>query len=89
GTVNVLLLPVGGGNSLNAAKAAEVVSTIEPNLVIPMHYATDAVKVKLDPLSKFLKEMGLGKVESLPSLKATRSSLPQETKVVVLDYQQG
>jgi L-ascorbate metabolism protein UlaG (beta-lactamase superfamily) len=89
GTVNVLLLPVGGGNSLNAAKAAEVVSTIEPNIVIPMHYATDNAKVKLEPLSKFLKEMGLGKVESLPSLKATRSSLPQETKVVVLDYQQG
>jgi hypothetical protein len=54
-----------------------------------MHYATDKAKVKLEPLSKFLKEMGLGKVESLPSLKATRSSLPQETKVVVLDYQQG
>ncbi len=89
GTVNVLLLPVGGGNSLNAAKAAEVVSTIEPNIVIPMHYATDGAKLKLEPLSKFLKEMGLGKVESQPSLKATRSSLPQETKVVVLDYQQG
>lgn len=89
GTVNVLLIPVGGGSSLNAAKAAEVVSVIEPNLVVPMHYATDAAKLKLDPISKFLKEMGLGKVESLPSLKATRSSLPQETKVVVLDYQQG
>ncbi|MFN8400811.1 MAG: MBL fold metallo-hydrolase [Anaerolineales bacterium] len=89
GTVNILLIPVGGGSSLNAAKAAEVVSVIEPNLVIPMHYSTDVAKIKLDPLNKFLKEMGLGKVESLPSLKATRSSLPQETKVVVLDYQQG
>ena len=89
GTVNVLLIPVGGGSSLNAAKAAEVVSVIEPNLVVPMHYSTDSAKIKLEPLSKFLKEMGLGKTESQPSLKATRSSLPQETKVVVLDYQQG
>jgi len=89
GTVNVLLVPVGGGSSLNAAKAAEVVSLIEPNIVIPMHYATDASKVKLEALSKFLKEMGLGKVESQPSLKITRSGLPQETKVVVLDYQKG
>jgi L-ascorbate metabolism protein UlaG (beta-lactamase superfamily) len=89
GTVNVLLIPVGGGSSLNAAKAAEVVSVIEPNLVIPMHYSTDDAKIKLEPLGKFLKEMGLGKIESQPSLKATRSSLPQETKVVVLDYQQG
>lgn len=89
GTVNVLLIPVGGGSSLNAAKAAEVVSVIEPNLVIPMHYYTDDAKIKLDPLNKFIKEMGLGKTESLPSLKVTRSSLPQETKVVVLDYQKG
>lgn len=89
GTVNVLLVPVGGGSSLNAAKAAEVVSLIEPNIVIPMHYATDDSKVKLEALSKFLKEMGLGKVESQPSLKITRSGLPQETKVVVLDYQKG
>lgn len=89
GTVNVLLLPVGGGSSLNAAKAVEVVSLIEPNLVIPMHYSTDAAKINLDSLNKFLKEMGLGKVEAQPSLKVTRSGLPEETKVVVLDYQQG
>lgn len=89
GTVNILLVPVGGGSSLNAAKAAEVVSVIEPNLVIPMHFSTDVAKIKLDPLSKFLKEMGLGKIEAQPSLKAARSSLPQETKVVVLDYQQA
>jgi L-ascorbate metabolism protein UlaG (beta-lactamase superfamily) len=89
GTVNVLLIPVGGGSSLNAAKAAEVVSLIEPNLVIPMHYSTSASKITLDSLNKFLKEMGLGKTDAQPSLKITRSALPSETKVVVLDYQQG
>ncbi|HCB00944.1 MAG TPA: lactamase [Anaerolineae bacterium] len=89
GTVNVLLIPVGGGSSLNAAKASEVVSLIEPNIVIPMHYSTPATKVSLDSLNKFLKEMGLGKTESQPSLKVTRSGLPDETKVVVLDYQKG
>jgi len=89
GTVNVLLIPVGGGSSLNAAKASEVVSLIEPNLDIPMHYSTPATKVSLDSLNKFLKEMGLGKTESQPSLKVTRSGLPDETKVVVLDYQKG
>ncbi len=87
GTVNVLLIPVGGGSGLNASKAAEVVSLLEPNIVIPMHYSTPDTKVNLDPLNKFLKEMGLGRIESQPSLKVTRSSLPDETKVVVLDYQ--
>jgi L-ascorbate metabolism protein UlaG (beta-lactamase superfamily) len=89
GTVNVLLLPVGGGSSLNAAKASEVVSLIEPNLVIPMHYSTPKSKISLDSLNKFLKEMGLGKIDAQPSLKVTRSGLPDETKVVVLEYQEG
>jgi L-ascorbate metabolism protein UlaG (beta-lactamase superfamily) len=87
GTVNVVLVPVGGGNGLNAAKAAEVISLIEPNLVIPMHYSTPAAKVSLDSLNKFIKEMGLSKAETQPSLKVTRSGLPNETHVVVLDYQ--
>jgi L-ascorbate metabolism protein UlaG (beta-lactamase superfamily) len=89
GTVNVVLIPVGGGGGLNAAKAAEVISLIEPNLVIPMHYSTPATKLSLDSLNKFIKEMGLSKAETQPSLKVTRSSLPNETHVVVLDYQKS
>jgi L-ascorbate metabolism protein UlaG (beta-lactamase superfamily) len=87
GTVNVALVPVGGGGGLNAAKAAEVISVLEPNLVIPMHFATPDVKVSLDTLSKFLKEMGLGKQAAQASLKVSRSGLPEETHVVVLEYQ--
>ncbi len=87
GTVNVALVPVGGGSGLNAAKAAEVISLIEPNIVVPMHYATPDAKVTLESLNKFLKEMGLSKQEAQPSLKVTRSGLPEETHVAVLDYQ--
>jgi L-ascorbate metabolism protein UlaG (beta-lactamase superfamily) len=89
GTINVALVPVGGGGGLNAAKAAEVISLIEPNLVIPMHYSTPASKVSLDALNKFIKEMGLSKADTQPSLKVTRSGLPNETHVVVLDYQKS
>ncbi len=87
GTVNVALVPVGGGGGLNAAKAAEVISLIEPNIVIPMHYSTPDAKVTLDSLNKFMKEMGLNKQEAQPSLKVSRSGLPEETHVVVLEYQ--
>ncbi len=86
GTVNVALVPVGGGGGLTAAKAAEVISLLEPGFVIPMHYGTPASATKLAPLSKFLKEMGLGSIDSQPSLKVTRSSIPEDTHVVVLDY---
>jgi L-ascorbate metabolism protein UlaG (beta-lactamase superfamily) len=87
GTVHIVLVPVGGGSGLNAAKAAEIVSLLEPNIVIPMHFNTPALKVPLDRLDKFLKEMGLHEADTLPSLKVTKTSLPEETKLVVLDYQ--
>lgn len=88
GPVNVALVPVGGAGSLNAAKAAEVISLLEPNIVIPMYYGISEATVKLDSLSKFLKEMGLAEPEKQPSLKVTSaSSLPEETRVIVLEYQ--
>jgi len=87
GPVHIALVPVGGGSGLNASKAAEVIRLLEPNIVIPMHYFTPDTKVKLDGINKFLKEMGLSHVDTLPSLKiASPGSLPDETKVVVLDY---
>lgn len=93
GPVHVALVPVGGGGGLTAVNATEVISLLEPNIVIPMHYATPATGqtvMKLDPLAKFLKEMGLTKVDPEPSLKIPNASaLPEETKVVVLDYQKN
>jgi len=89
GSVDVALVPVGGGGGLNAAQAAEVVSLLEPSVVIPMHYKTDEVALKLDPVGKFLKEMGLGALKPEASIKLTKSSLPDETKVVLLDHKSG
>jgi L-ascorbate metabolism protein UlaG (beta-lactamase superfamily) len=85
GAVSVALVPVGGGGGLNAAQAAEVVSLIEPSIVVPMHFRTDSGSASLDPVSKFLKEMGLGATQPEAGLKVTRSSLPDETRVVVLE----
>jgi L-ascorbate metabolism protein UlaG (beta-lactamase superfamily) len=84
--VDMLLVPVGGGTSLNAAQAAEIISLIEPFIVIPMHYKTSAISQKLDGVSKFLKEMGTSRIEPVDALKVTKSSLPQETQVVVLNH---
>ncbi|MDE3094444.1 MAG: MBL fold metallo-hydrolase [Chloroflexota bacterium] len=83
--VDVLLVPVGGGESLDAPPAAETVSLIEPKLVIPMHYKTDVEKTKLDPVDRFLKEMGAAATQPQAKLSVTRSSLPGETQVLVLE----
>ncbi|MCL4802710.1 MAG: MBL fold metallo-hydrolase [Anaerolineae bacterium] len=83
--VNVLLVPVGGGSSLTAPRAAELVSMIEPNIVIPMHYSLPGLKTKLDPLDKFLKEMGATDAKQEAAFKVTgMESLPEQTEVVVL-----
>ncbi len=86
--IDILLIPVGSVSTINAAQAAEVISLLEPRIVIPMHYKTKWVKVKLDPVSKFLKEMGLDQLATHESLKVTKSSLPEETQVVLLDCKQ-
>jgi L-ascorbate metabolism protein UlaG (beta-lactamase superfamily) len=83
---DVLLVPVGGLHTIDASKATEVISLIEPRIVIPMHYKTPLEKAKLDPLDKFFKEMGLAPIPAQPEFKITKSSLPEETEVVVLDY---
>jgi len=85
--VDVLLVPVGAGESLNAAQAAEVVSLLEPRIVIPMHYHVKGCTLKLDPVNKFLKELGLEQVITHESLKVSHNILPEETLVILLELQ--
>lgn len=84
--VDILLVPVGGGESLDATPAAETVSMIEPKIAIPMNFKTDIDKAKLDPVDRFLKEMGIKTNDRHAKLTITRSTLPEETQIMVLDY---
>jgi len=86
GAVDILFVPVGGGDSLEGPPAAETVSLIEPKLVVPMHYKTDAERAPLTPVDRFLKEMGAQMSDTHAKLSVTRTSLPEETQVMVLDY---
>jgi L-ascorbate metabolism protein UlaG (beta-lactamase superfamily) len=88
GTVDILLVPVGGMGSLSPAQASEVISLFEPSFVIPMYYKIPGLQVKLGTLSRFLKEMGLEKVDSQEAFKVSRSSLSEETQVIVLEPRQ-
>ncbi|HUV51769.1 MAG TPA: MBL fold metallo-hydrolase [Dehalococcoidia bacterium] len=85
--VEILMVPIGGGSTLDAAAAAEAIGLLEPKLVLPMHYKTDVVKMELEPLEKFIKVMGLTEVIPQPKLNITKTTLPMETRVLVLDYQ--
>jgi L-ascorbate metabolism protein UlaG (beta-lactamase superfamily) len=85
--VEVLLVPVGGLSTIDASQAAETVRLLQPRIVIPMHFQTAALRFQLEPVDKFLREMGLkADVPAQPKLSITKAGLPDETQVVVLDY---
>ena len=86
GSLDILFVPVGGGSALEAPPAAEAVSLLEPKLVIPMHYKTTAERASLTPVDRFLKEMGAKISDTHAKVSIARSSLPEETQVMVLDY---
>lgn len=88
GNVNILLVPVGGVSTISGSEAAEIVSLLEPQIVIPMHFAHSDLKFKLDTPAKFFKEMGIKAPDTVTSLKVTKDSLPNETQVVVLEAKQ-
>jgi L-ascorbate metabolism protein UlaG (beta-lactamase superfamily) len=85
GNIDVLLIPVGGGNTISAGQAAGIVRAIEPKIVIPMHYKTPALLKELDTVDKFLKEMAVNEAVPQPKLTVTKSGLPQTTQVMLLN----
>jgi len=82
---DILLVPIGGKPALTAEKAAEVISQIEPRIVIPMYYKIPGLKIPLNPLDKFLQVMGIKSPEILPKYKIQKRDLPQEeTEIIIL-----
>lgn len=83
GDIDVLLLPTGGGNSLAPAVAQDVMTAMDPRIAIPMNYKTDAETMDLEPLERFVRETGV-KSEPQARLSVSKSSLPSELSVVIL-----
>ncbi len=86
GGIDILFLPVGEVSTIPVDIAVEIVRQLNPSIVIPMHYKTDALAINLQPVDKFLNKMECREPEVNPKLSVTHSSLPTSTQVVVLDY---
>lgn len=90
GAVDVLFIPVGGGETIGPAEAVSVISQLEPRIVIPMHYAAEGQTNfvnELVPLERFTHELGLKDVVAEEKLTLSPSSLPaegEETRVIVM-----
>lgn len=85
GNVGVLMIPVGSVYTIDASTAAKIAASLEPDIILPMHYQDTDAKVNLEPVEKFLKEMGKEDVETVKKLTVSRDRLPSEPQVVLLE----
>jgi L-ascorbate metabolism protein UlaG (beta-lactamase superfamily) len=87
-SVDILFIPVGGTYTIDGETAAKVIASIEPGIVIPMHYQTaNATKLsaELHKVDKFLEEMGVENATPQEVLKVSKKSdIPNDTEVIVL-----
>lgn len=86
GTVDVLLVPVGGSFTLGATQATRLMETLSPKVVIPMHYQTDKCTFPIKGVDDFLRGKRRVRQAGSPEVELTRKSLPAETEIVVLEH---
>jgi L-ascorbate metabolism protein UlaG (beta-lactamase superfamily) len=84
--IDILMIPVGGNGFLNAKQATELISQIEPRIIIPMCYQLPelSAKNKLETINAFCKEIGICPKETLNKLKISKKDLPQEDLQVIM-----
>lgn len=87
--VDILLIPTGGVFTIDAKTATAITSQLEPGIVIPMHYNRKGLDQKiygsLSGVEEFLSQIGAKDVQPEDKLTVTKSQIPEETKVVVLN----
>ena len=86
GDVGVLFVPAGGLSTVDSTKAAEIVRSLSPRIVIPMHYRTPVSTRDFEPFDNFLKKAGGKEIEPQPRLNVNKNNLPLNTEIVVLNY---
>lgn len=83
GNIDILLIPVGGGDKLSAKQAADTIAKVEPRMVIPLHFQTDGIKEKLGSADAFCKEMVCKRQDS-NKLKISKKDLPADELIVAV-----
>lgn len=84
GQTDILLIPVGSIYTIDAEAASDIVSQLEPKIIIPMHYKIEGLKFELDGVDKFLKEMGAENIVPQPKFSISQDKLPEEPQVILL-----
>ncbi len=90
GTVDILLIPVGGnGFTLDPVGALKVIKKIEPKIVVPTHYGDGKLRypVPQQTLSDALQAISMEPKETVPKLKVKAGELGEVTQLIVLEKQ--
>ncbi|MCC6943767.1 MAG: MBL fold metallo-hydrolase [Thermomicrobiales bacterium] len=82
---DILLVPVGGGPLVSPEQAAEVVSQLEPKLVIPMQFQTPIGDAGRGALEPFMTALGMPAPERTEKLVVRLSELTDVMQIAVLE----
>ena len=81
---DVLLIPAGGGCTLDVARVLQTLQDLDAKVLIPMHYSVPNLSIPLGTVDTFLRSMGAGEVQQQPRLTLTASNLPPNMRLVIL-----
>jgi L-ascorbate metabolism protein UlaG (beta-lactamase superfamily) len=82
--IDILLVPVGGGDAYDPEMASDVISIIEPRVVVPLNFAIPGIKTQLGSVEQFCKHLGVCKREDMSKLKIQKKDLPPEDVLVAV-----
>lgn len=88
GAVDVVMIPVGGFYTIDAATATQVVGQLNPKVVLPMHYKTARMSATWPGVG--VDDFLVGKTVQRPNsttMRLSKATLPAQTTVVVLNYE--
>lgn len=83
-SVDILMIPVGGNYTINGKEALEIISQIEPKIVIPMHYKIPGLSINIAGIEEFAKAEGISSEATKDVLKVKSVSLPQDERETVI-----
>jgi L-ascorbate metabolism protein UlaG (beta-lactamase superfamily) len=82
--IDILLLPVGGGEGMSPTMAADLISEVEPRIVVPIHFSIPGIKAELGSIDTFCKHLGACQKEEMNRLKIQKKDLPVDTMMVAV-----
>jgi L-ascorbate metabolism protein UlaG (beta-lactamase superfamily) len=84
GKVDVLMVPVGGAFTVDAAAATRVCEQLKPRIILPMHYRTDKISIPIGGVESFLKGKSNVSRSDGSEIEVKAGKLPASVQIMLL-----